>query len=79
MDSNRICNSGDNIQGGATVSEQRKKPAVRDYSKPIMPNFSGKEGYRAFVEIVTTPPKKYDAQEAAREAAEKLQKQGLSV
>ncbi len=59
--------------------KQEKKPAVRDYSKPIMPNFSGKEGYRAFVEIVTTPPQKYDAESAARKAAKKLQEQGLSV
>ena len=58
---------------------ETKKPAVRDYSKPIMPNFHGKAGFRAYVKIVTTPPVKYDAKAAAKKAAENLRRQGLKV
>ena len=46
--------------------------AVRDYSKPIVPIFQGKEGFRAYVQIVTTPPTKFDADAAKQKAAENL-------
>ena len=61
------------------MSEIDLKLAVRDYSKPILPIFQGKEGFRVYVQIVTTPPSKYDADEAKKRAAEKLRKQGLIV
>ena len=53
--------------------------AVRDYSKPIIPVFRGKDGYRAYVEIATAPPTDYNAEEAKKRAAENLRRQGLSV
>ena len=56
-----------------------KKTAIRDYSKPIMPNFHGKDGFRAYVRIVTTPPTKYDAKAESEKAADFLRKQGLTV
>ena len=49
--------------------------AVRDYSKPIVPIFQGKEGFRAYVQIVTNPPTKFDADAAKKKAAENLRKQ----
>ena len=52
---------------------------MRDYSKAILPDFRGKDGFRAFVKIVTTPPKAYNAAEASRKAAEELRKQGVNV
>ena len=45
--------------------------AVRDYSKPIVPIFQGKEGFCAYVQIVTTPPTKFDADAAKKKAAER--------
>ena len=56
-----------------------RKHSVRDYSKPIVPLFKGKEGYRSYVKIVTTPGTKYDAKQAAQKAADNLKKQGLNV
>ena len=56
-----------------------KRPAVRDYSKPVLPIFHGKDGFREYVKIVTTPPVKYDAKAAAKEAAENLRRQGLRI
>ena len=53
--------------------------SIRDYSKPIVPLFKGKEGYRSYVKIVTTPGTKYDAKQAAQKAADNLEKQGLKV
>ena len=61
------------------MSKEIRKTNVRDYTKPIMLNFKGKEGYRAYVEIVTTPPVKYDAKKAIEEAKDNLKKQGLIV
>ena len=61
------------------MSKRKEKLSVRDYSKPIMPNFHGKEGFRAYVKIVTTPPTKYDAKAASQRAADYLQKQGFIV
>ena len=52
---------------------------MRDYSKAILPDFRGKDGFRAFVEIVTAPPKKYDAAKASKEAADELREQGINV
>ena len=51
----------------------------RDYSKPIIPVFRGKKGYRAFVEIATTPPTRYNAEAEKQKAADNLKKQGLNV
>lgn len=53
--------------------------AIRDYTKPIMPRFRGKEGYKAYVKIVTTPPVRYDAAAESAKAAEFLRKQGLNL
>ena len=61
------------------MNRPKQKPVARDYSKPILPIFRGKDGYRAYVKIVTTPPIKYDAQAAKEKAAENLRKQGLTV
>ena len=61
------------------MAEATKKNTVRDYSKPIMLNLHGKEGFRAYVQIVTTPPTKYDAKAAKERAAENLRKQGINV
>ena len=61
------------------MSESKRKPAVRDYSKPILPIFRGKDGFRTYVRIVTTPPTKYDAKAAREKAAENLRRQGLNV
>ena len=61
------------------MSKAAKKPTIRDYSKPIMPNFRGKAGFRAYVSIVTTPPTKYDAKAESKRAADFLRKQGLTV
>ncbi len=58
---------------------QIKNHAVRDYTKPIMLNLHGKEGYKTYLKIVTTKPDQYDAEAAKEIAAEKLRKQGLEV
>ena len=55
------------------------KTTIRDYTKPIMINFKGKEGHEAYVKIVTTQPTKYDAKKASEKAKENLRKQGLSI
>ncbi len=64
---------------GVNMGEANLNLAVRDYSKPIVPIFQGKEGFRAYVQIVTTPPTKFDADAAKQKAAENLRKQGLIV
>ena len=56
-----------------------KKPVLRDYRKPIIPVFRGVNGYRAYVEIATTPPTRYNAEEEKKKAAEFLKEQGLIV
>lgn len=58
---------------------KNKKPSLRDYSKPIIPIFRGKKGYRAYVEIATTPPTRYNAEAEKKKAADNLRKQGLTV
>ena len=60
------------------MGEANLNLAVRDYSKPIA-IFQGKEGFCAYVQIVTTPPTKFDADAAKKKAAENLRKQGLIV
>ena len=56
-----------------------KKMTLRDYSKPIIPVFRGKKGHRAYVEIATTPPTRYNAEVEKQKAAENLRRQGLIV
>ena len=71
---------GRNTEGGAMMSSMtKKKPTLRDYSKPIIPVFRGKNGYRAYVEIATTPPTRYNAEAEKQKAADNLRKQGLMV
>ena len=57
----------------------RTATSVRDYSKPIMLRLEGKKGLRTYLEIVTSPPPKYDAEATAEKAAENLRRQGLNV
>lgn len=61
------------------MSENIKKTETRDYSKPIMINFKGIEGHKAYIKMVTTPQKKYNAEDEAKKAAENLRKQGISL
>ena len=61
------------------MSELKKKSFTRDYSKPLLLSFRGKQGFRSYVKIVTSPKVKYDAKAAAKKAAEKLRKQGMGV
>lgn len=61
------------------MSEKMEKTEIRDYSKPIMINFKGKEGHEAYVKMVNTPPKKYNAEAEAKKAAENLRKQGVLI
>ena len=56
-----------------------EKMTVRDYTKPIILNFKGREGHEAYIKIVTTPPAQYDAEQAAEKAKENLKKQGLEI
>ena len=66
--------------GGVGMSAPiNKKTTLRDYSKPIIPVFRGKKGYRAYVEIATTPPTRYNAEAEKKKAADNLRKQGLEV
>ena len=39
------------------MSEKDKKTEIRDYTKPIMINFKGREGHEAYIKMVTTPPR----------------------
>ena len=55
------------------------KPFPRDYTKPIIPVFRGAKGHCAYVEIATTPPMLYDAEEEKKKAVELLKEQGLIV
>lgn len=67
-------------KGGVIMSTAKdKKPTLRDYSKPIIPLFRGKKGYRAYLEIATTPPTRYNAEAEKQKAAENLRRQGLNV
>ena len=68
-------------KGGIGMSERQIPLHVypRDYSKPIVLNLQGEEGFRAYVEMVTSPRVEYDAKAAAEKAAENLRKQGLKV
>ena len=61
------------------MSEKDKKTEIRDYTKPIMINFKGREGHDAYIKMVTTPPQKYNAEAEAKKAAENLRKQGISL
>lgn len=51
----------------------------RDYSKPILLNLRGKDGFRTYVKIVTSPKVRYDAKAASEEAAKYLREQGLDI
>ena len=57
----------------------RTATSVRDYTKPIMLRLEGKKGLRTYLEIVTSPPTRYDAEAEAKKAAENLRKQGINV
>lgn len=51
----------------------------RDYSKPMVLNLHGTEGFRKFVKLATSPSANYNAKEEAQKAADNLRKQGLSL
>lgn len=61
------------------MSEKMEKAEIRDYSKPIMINFNGKKGHEAYVKMVNTTPKKYNAEAEAKKAADNLRKQVISL
>lgn len=56
-----------------------RKPTLRDYSKPIVPIFRGEKGHRAYIEIATTPPTRYNAEVEKQKAADNLRRQGLNI
>ena len=51
----------------------------RDYSKPLMIKFKGIQGLRAYIQLLKTPPVKYDAEKKAEEALQALRKQGAKI
>ena len=57
----------------------RVKENDRDYSRPILLNLRGKDGFRTYVKIVTSPKVRYDARTASQEAAKYLREQGLEL
>ena len=57
----------------------RVKENDRDYSRPILLNLRGKDGFRTYVKIVTSPKVRYDAKTASQEAAKYLREQGLKL
>ena len=61
------------------ATENSIRYTTRDYSKPIVLNFHGIEGFRTYLKIITTPAKKYDAAKAKEKAAENLRRQGLDA
>lgn len=63
------------------MEEEEKKEVekFRDYSKPILLNLQGEKGPRAYIQIVQSPKKKYDAKSAAEKAKKNLLNQGLNI
>lgn len=73
--------TGDKLPGTDKEVEKmsRVKKNDRDYSKPILLNLRGKDGFRTYVKIVTSPKVRYDAKTASQEAAKYLREQGLKL
>lgn len=51
----------------------------RDYSKPLTIKFKGIEGLKAYIDLLKTPPVKYDAEKEAQKALQELRKQGAKL
>lgn len=52
---------------------------LRDYRKPLMLKFKGKEGLRAYIKLLKMPAVKYDAKKEAQKALADLRKQGAKI